>query len=45
MKWINKNYGKSPFDPGYDDRYDPDEDYERYCEELEIKYELERETI
>lgn len=38
MKWKDKNYGKSPFDPDYDDRYDADADkgaYDEACEERE----------
>lgn len=41
--WWNKNFGKSPFDPDYDDRYDPEEDYENYCKNLEERHELNRE--
>lgn len=43
MNWRNKNFGLSPFDPEYDDSYDAEEDYERYCDEQEMKYELEKE--
>lgn len=38
MNWKDKNYGKSPFDPDYDDRYDAEadkEDYDEACEERE----------
>ena len=38
MCWKDKNYGKSPFDPDYDDRYDAEADKEAYdeaCEERE----------
>ena len=34
----NKNLGKSPFDPDYDDHYNPNEEfilYEQACEERE----------
>ena len=44
MKWRNKNFGKSPFDPDYDDRYDAEEDYNRYIDEMELRYELERDN-
>lgn len=37
--WRNKNAGKSPFDPDYDDSYDPEKDFEAYCEHLEEKEE------
>ena len=38
MKWRDKNYGKSPFDPDDDERYDAEADKEAYdeaCEERE----------
>ena len=38
MKWRDKNYGKSPFDPDYRDDYDAETDKEAYdkaCEERE----------
>jgi len=38
MKWHNKNFGKSHFDPDYRDNYDADADKEAYdgaCEERE----------
>ena len=38
MKWRNKNFGKSNFDPDYRDNYDADADKEAYdeaCEERE----------
>ena len=37
MKWRNKNFGKSPFDPDYDDRYDAEADHEAFCDEQERK--------
>ena len=43
MKYINKNLGKSPFDPDYREDYNQDNDlalYEQSCEERE---ELKRE--
>ena len=42
MSWHNKNSGKHPDDPDYNQNYDPDEEYERYLEELEWK-EMKRE--
>lgn len=36
MKWRNKNFGLHPMDPAFDDRYDPEADYDAYeraCEE------------
>lgn len=44
MKWRDKNFGKSPFDPDYDDTYDSDEDYENYVTACEERYEYEREN-
>ena len=38
MKPHNKNLGKSPFDPDYDEKYNPYDDlalYEESCEERE----------
>ena len=38
MKWRDKNFGKSPFDPDYRDDYDADADREAFdeaCEERE----------
>ena len=43
MTWHNRNQFLSPFDPDYDDRFDPEEDYERYCENLEERHEFNRE--
>lgn len=37
MKWRDKNFGKSPFDPDYDNSYDAEEDRERYELEQEMK--------
>ena len=37
MKWHNKNLGRHPQDPDYDDGHDPKEDYERWLEEQEDK--------
>ena len=36
-KWRNKNFGKSPFDPDYDDRYDAGADRESFRDEQERK--------
>lgn len=44
MKWRDKNYGKSPFDPDYLDDYDAEQDYERYCESCEEREEQRRES-
>lgn len=43
MKWHNKNFGKSPFDPDYDDAYNPEQDYDAYCEACEEREEYRRE--
>ena len=37
MKWKDKNFGKSPFDPDYIDDYDAEEDRERFEFEQELK--------
>lgn len=37
MTWRNKNLGKSPDDPDYDHDYNPEEDYDRYMDEVELK--------
>ena len=39
MKWRDKNFGKSPFDPDYDDTYDRMQDYEDFCTALEEREE------
>ena len=39
MKWRDKNFGKRPQDPNYLEDYDPEEDYERYCEAYEEREE------
>ena len=44
MKYRNKNFGKSPFVPDYIQDYNPEEDYERYIDEQEWKFEYEREN-
>lgn len=43
MTWRNKNFGLSPFDPDYRDDYDAEDDYNRYVDEAELRYELEKE--
>ena len=43
MKWRDKNFGKSPFDPDYDDSFDKDFDYDRYCEAMEQREQEKRE--
>lgn len=43
MKWHNKNYGKSPFDPDYLDSYDPSVDKEAYDEACEEREQQKRE--
>lgn len=43
MKWKNKNAGKHPADPDYDDRYDAEEDYENYLDAVEERYQREKE--
>ena len=42
-KWRDKNFGIHPADPDYDDSYDAEEDYERYLDEQESKYQNEKE--
>ena len=44
MTYHNKNLGKSPFDPDYDDTYDRIQDYEEFCTALEDKEEYRREN-
>ena len=36
MRWHNKQRGKHPQDPEYDEEYDPEEDYEELCDEQEL---------
>lgn len=43
MTWHNRNLFLSPFDPDYDDSFDPEEDYENYCQNLEERHEYNRE--
>lgn len=43
MTYRNKNFGKSPFDPDYDETYDRMQDYEDFCTALEDKEEYRRE--
>lgn len=43
MTYHNKNLGKSPFDPDYDDTYDRMQDYEDFCTAQEEREELFRE--
>lgn len=43
MTWRDKNFGKSPFDPDYDDGYDAEADYDAYCTACEEREELKRE--
>ena len=43
MSWKDKNYGKSPFDPDYDETYDRMQDYEVFCTALEEKEQQKRE--
>ena len=46
MRWRDKNIGKHPQDPEYDDSYDADADYDEYwwaCEEREQARRDERE--
>ena len=44
MTYHNKNFGKSPFDPDYDDTYDRMQDYEEFCTALEEEEEYRREN-
>ena len=41
--WKDKNFGKSPFDPDYDDRYNAEDDHDRYLDAVEEKYQREKE--
>lgn len=43
MRWHNKQRGKHPQDPEWDDEYDPEEDYENWLDEQERKYQEEKE--
>ena len=43
MTWRDKNLGKSPFDPDYDDTYDRMQDYEEFCTACEEREECKRE--
>jgi hypothetical protein len=36
-QWHDKNLGKSPFDPDFDDTYNAEEDRERYDLEQELR--------
>jgi len=36
-RWKDKNFGKSVFDPDYDDRFDAEEDHDRWELEQEMK--------
>lgn len=45
MTYHNKNLGKSPFDPDYDDTYDRMQDYENFCTAMEEREELKREEL
>lgn len=42
MRYHNKNLGKSPFDPDYDDTYDRMQDYEDFCTALEEREEYKK---
>jgi len=44
MRWYDKNRGRSPHDPEYIDGYDPEEDYDAYCEAMEEREEYKREN-
>ena len=44
MKWKDKNFGKHPSDPEYDDGYDAKEDYDRYLDAVDEKYQFEKEN-
>lgn len=37
MKYRDKNLGKSPFDPDYDDEYDMEKEIEAYEESCEAR--------
>ena len=43
MKPHNKNLGRSPFDPDYDDRYNPNEEFILYEQMLEEREQQKRE--
>lgn len=40
----DKNSGKHPQDPDYDDSYNYQEEYDRWLDEQEMKYEHEKEN-
>lgn len=44
MRFRNKNYGLSPFDPDYRDDYDEQEDFDRYLQAVEDRYQWEKEN-
>ena len=44
MKWRDKNYGVSPFDPDYDDTYDAEKDFDAFCEACEEREQAKREN-
>ena len=44
MKWKDKNFGKHPSDPEYDDGYNPEEDYWRYMDAVEEREQVKREN-
>lgn len=43
MKWCDKNFGLSPFDPDYDDGFDAERDRDEYERELEERAQMKRE--
>ena len=43
MKWRDKNFGKHPSDPDYDHSYDREEDYDRYLDAVDERYQFEKE--
>ena len=45
MKWKDKNFGKHPSDPEYDDGYDRMHDYEEFCTAMEEREEYKREEL
>lgn len=43
MRYIDRNFGKSPFDPDYIEDYDEQEEYDRYLDAVDEKYQARKE--
>ena len=44
VKWKDENFGKCPQDPDYLEDYDAEEDYDRYLDEIDARYQFEKEN-